>query len=853
MVDERAKGRLKIFLGMAAGVGKTYTMLEAAQKKIKEGVDVLVGNVETHGREDTARLLQPLKQISAKTIIYKEKSFKELDADEIIRRKPQLVIVDELAHSNIPGSKHLKRWQDVVEILEAGIDVFTTINIQHIESYKDIVEEIVGIKIWETVPDHVVEQASDIELVDIPPAELLQRLREGKVYTGGMSEIALKNFFQEERLTALRELALRFTAEMVDIELNEMVSTMRKGKVWRQRERLLVAINHYPYMLPLIRSARRLAATLHAPWVALHVDDGTSLSDEESASLSKNLALARELGAEVTTTQDSEIWEGIRRIVQQKNITQVIIGKRIHWRWKTLFVRSLAEKISKTCNVDVHIIRPSAYFPIKKKLKKKSNFQALWPYFHIFCWAILISFINFILIHFVDYRVVGTLFLLSILLLGLFYRRGPLLFCSLLYIFIWAYFFAPKITSPQDIALGILFLLAALITGTLTNRVKRRQELLRKRERSTQAIYEIVREISTASTSGRLFQAVKMKLGSILNGSCEIIPKSAEDGLKYEPDSQVAHQQKEAAVAQWVFEHGQEAGWSTSTLPSVEYLYLPLKSYKEIVGVLAFRPYTGKLLLPEERNFLYTVAQQLANFLARSLVEAEERKNQLHRQMEEIYSRVVQSLSVELSRPLKAIQEALIQCEGVEKMIKEPRILSAHLKIQQTSESLMRITESTTSMAKLSGDVVAFKKELNDMRGLIQNSSQEMNFGNHRLLLNLADNIPPFPFDYSLMKILLQNLLSNAIQYSPPGTTIEVDATLDDTTFILAILDEGQGIPEDKLDRVFEKFYRVKGTSTTGLGLGLAIVKSIAEIHNGWITVQNRSTGGSKFSLIIPL
>lgn len=855
--NRRGKGRLKIFLGMAAGVGKTYTMLEAAQKKMNEGVDVLVGNVETHGRSETARLLAPLKRLPLKEIAYKEKTFYELDPDEIIKLHPQLVLIDELAHTNVPGSKHVKRWQDVVEILEAGIDVFTTINIQHVESYKDIVEGIVGIKIGETVPDHLIARAADIELVDIPPVELLQRLKEGKVYTKDLGAVALNNFFQEDRLTALREIALRFTAEMVDLDLHDMVGTIHQQKVWRTRERLLVAVNHQPYMQQLIRSTRRLAVTLHAPWVVAYVDNGTHLSDEQSAVLVRNLALARELEAEVVTTQDSDVVEGIRRLVEQKKITQVIISKTTqHGLWG-LFKRSLAERLSKACNVDVHIMRPSSYILTPKK-KKKAEFSNIFSYLHILLWALALTGLNMLVIPYVGYKVAGSFFLVSILLLSFFFKRGPLMCCAVYYALVWHYYFVPQAGSLElskpDVG-SPLFLLTAFIIGILTNRVKTRQELLLKKERSTQAIYEIVREISAAPTSEQLFKAVKEKLGIILQGNCEILSINTEGELDFENSSSLAQDAKEKAVAQWVLEQGKEAGWSTTTLPSVKYLYIPLKGYKENVGVLAFRPFVDRDLLPEEANFLYTVSQQLAHFLERSRSEEKERRNHFFNQIEKIYAKVLWSISDELYRPLTIIRDSLVDCMDEEEVVQNVKLFTMMNKIEQKSKNLLQVAESARAMATLSGGFIAFKKQMLDIATLIHAAHEEIKsvLKNHYLKTDIDKNIPLISCDPSLMNILLHHLLMNAIQYSPPQSTITIEATLLNGSFILAVMDEGRGIPDEDLDLVFEKFYRVQGTVSTGLGLGLAIVKAITEIHHGTIRVQNRSTGGARFSLILPL
>lgn len=856
--NRRGRGRLKIFLGMAAGVGKTYTMLEAAQKKMRDGVDVVVGNVETHGRPETAKLLEPLKTIAPKKIVYKDKTFTEVDLDAVIKMRPQLVLVDELAHTNVPGSKHLKRWQDVVEILEAGIDVFTTLNIQHIESYKDIVEEIAGVTIRETVPDHIVEMADDIELVDLPPADLLQRLREGKVYTGDLPEVALQHFFQEDRLTALRELSLRFTAEMVDLELHEMGGTAGRSKVWRPRERLLVAVNHKRYMQQLIRSARRLALTLHAPWIALYVDDGESLDEEESAFLSKNLALARELGAEVITTQDGDIAAAIQRVAEQKSITQIIIGKKTEHKLSDLFKPSLADQLSKACSADIHVMKPSAFFPQKKKKAKPPfSWRSLLPYGHILFWMALLTGLNALILPYVGYKVVGSIFLVSILVLSLFFTRGPLFFSAVCYLVIWDLLFVPKVgafdlSAPEDIGLALLFFLAAFVTGILASRVKKRQDLLLKKERSTEAIYSIVREIGSAPTSKHLVRAIREKLGLILQGRCEIITTQGNGTLYFEDDSLIAVDEKERAVAQWVFEHGKEAGWSTSVLPLVKYLYIPLKGFQSVVGVLAFRPFIEKTLLPEESNLLYTVAQQLAHFLERAFIDERERKSQYLRQVEQVYGKVLQSISDELYTPLQTIQEA---AQVYQVSTDREQLEDSLQQIEETSESLLRIAENATAMAKLSGGFVTFELALHDIAQWLQGCCMQIQglLKQHKLKVSIEPNIPQVAFDISLMSILMRHLLLNAIEYSPEASTIEIEASLYDDTLVLSVLDEGRGIPEDVLDLVFEKFYRVEGTPSSGLGLGLAIVKSIADIHHGSIHVYNRPTGGTKFSLILPL
>ncbi len=860
MESKSISGRLKIFLGMAAGVGKTYALLESAAQKQKEGIKVVVASICTHGRKETERLLEPLTVIPEKMISYKEREFSELDLDAILALKPDLAVVDELAHTNVVGARHLKRWEDVMELLDAGIDVYTTLNIQHVESYKDIVESITGIEIRETVPDLVLERASDIELVDITPAELIQRLKEGKVYIGDMSKMALANFFQEDRLTALREISLRFTAELVNRELHEMISILENKKGWGPKERLLVAINHHRYSKQLIRTARRLSLTLHASWMAVYVECGEVLDSEELDSLSKNIELARSLGAEVITTQDPVVSAGIQRVAEQNGITQIIIGKPLKGFLHRFFRSSPVDQLMKvSSNINVHVIRQASLFPKKRgKIKRKFSSEALKPYFKIILWVGAISLVSGLLESYIGYRVIGILFVLSVLLLALFFRRGPVLLAALLFALIWDFFFiTPRetlyVSSPEDIAFLVLFFLAALATGILTNRVKVRQELLVKRERSTQAIYEIVREISARGGGQESFESIMKKVGDVLGGRADILVKKMENGLNFQEMSPLVKEEKERAVARWVFENGKEAGWSTSTLPSVQNLYLPLRGFKEVMGVMAFRPSSNRSLGIDESNFLHTVAEQLAGFLERSFAEERMRKSEYFQKVEKIYVRVLNALLDALKRPLEKIQRAIFELKRGEGEGKYPKELVSTL--EESEKSLMRLAEDMKASARLSKELTDFQKRPHDVNILVQQCIQKLakSMKGHSVSVRMDPTLPKISFDFELMGILLTHLLSNAIEYSPPGSAIEIDGSITDGNFELSVSDQGSGIPEDRVEKIFEKFYRIPGTSSTGLGLGLAIVRSIAELHQGRIRAQNRPEGGAKFSLTIPL
>lgn len=850
--ESRKQGRIKIFLGMSAGVGKTYAMLEAAQQKKKEGIDLILATINTHGRQETAKLLEGLTLIPEKTIVYKDKSFRELDLDTVLKIKSPLVLVDEFAHSNIPGSRNEKRWQDILEIVEEGSEVYTTLNIQHVESYQDIIEGITGIRIWETVPDNVIEQA-DIELVDITPQELLKRLKEGKVYTGELSKIAAKNFFQIDRLTALRELSLRFVAEIVDKELHKIFA-LQKRKEWHPTERLLVGIDHKIHSQFLIRVGRRRAFALHAPWIVLYVDNGRSLDDEEHAMLSKNLALARKLEAEVITTKDMDIAQGILRIAEQKKITQILIGKPT----KKIFKRSLVHRLLKEdSRIDLQVIRKSPPFLSEKKKKKIIIAQKIFPYFNICFWTGVIGILCRLLTSYIKYQIIGFIFLLTILIFSLFFQIGPLFLSASIFALIWDFFFIPPlhtfyISEPENLALLLLFFITALITSSTTSHIRKRQKLLIKKEQATEAIYDITRQFASAHSSEEMINIFKEKVGATLNGIIEVIVK--KNGLNFDEKLSIKDE-KEQAVASWVFKNNKEAGWSTSTLSEAKNWYIPLKGSKTVVGVLAFYPLHHKPLLFEETNFLYTVSQQLANYLERNFLEDRERENKNLQQIEEIYEKVLHSVSHELHDPLKAIDDAILHLKNEKNVSENPKLLTAFRSIEASTENLLRVMKNAAAMAQLSGGFIKFQKIENEIPLLIQSCTKKLEsfLKGRELISKIQDDLPKISFDFSLMEILLYHLLINAIQYSPPGSDIELEAELLDGSFFLSVSDHGPGIPQQLIPFIFEKFYRLPGTRSPGLGLGLPIASFIAKIHNGKIGVQNIPSGGAKFFLILPL
>lgn len=623
--DELKKnsGKLKIFFGMSAGVGKTFAMLEEAQARLKEGITVIVGTINTHGRKETEKLLEGLPIIPEKWIKYKDTVFEEMDLDGILQAKPQLVLVDELAHTNVPGSRHPKRWQDVLDLLDSGIDVYTTLNVQHVESRKDIVESFAEIQIRETVPDLILERATTIELVDISPEELLERLKSGKVYLGNQSKMAINNFFKEDTLTALREIALRFTAEKVDHDLHALL-LQKKG--WKTREKLMVAVSQSPTSQQLIRRTRRRAFELDAPWIGIYVDVGKVLSDKEQAILTSHLNLVQELGGEVVTTHDTDVASGMQNIADQKNITQLIVGQSAPRRFWDFFQKSLIDQIEeKNPRFDLVILRPDKPSHVYRSIFQSPTLTRhdLTDYGIAIATVIGISCLGFLIIPWIGYKSVGQFFLLGILLLSFFVGQGAIFFAAILSTIAWNLFFIPPIFSfvipeTEDLILTIIYFFTAAILGLSTSRIRKQDQLLKLREKRLQHLYEIEKEIANAPNFQTLRANISTRLQSIFKGNFDILIKAKdEDTLIFDSPLPILAEEKEQIVASWALKNQKLAGWSTSTLPSAHALYLPIIFSQKALGILVYVPLTERLLDLNEISFLQTVAQQLGAFLIR--------------------------------------------------------------------------------------------------------------------------------------------------------------------------------------------------------------------------------------------
>jgi two-component system sensor histidine kinase KdpD len=861
--QEREKGgKLKIFLGMSAGVGKTYAMLEAAHVLIKDGSDVIAGIIETHGRSETQELLKNMPVIPRKTISYRDKEFSELDIDALLKRKPEFALVDELAHTNIPGSRHEKRWQDIVELLDHGINVYTTLNIQHVESRKEDVELATGIAIHETVPDSVIERAEQIELVDIPPETLLERLSDGKVYLGEKAAQAADNFFRQDKLTALREIALRFAGDVVGNELRELSSAGRSSR--SAHEKLLVAVSHSPHSRRLIRAARKMAFSAEMDWIALHVDTGIALSQDDKNRLSENIELARSLGAAIVSTTDPDLVSAIARIGKQHGVTKLLMGRPSRNFFSKLRPSLLGRLLAET-DIDIQVLydeplpagsKESFYLPFPFLAGKR-------PYQFVLVLIGAITVAGALLAPAVSYQSVGFLYLLAVLGAGAFFTIGPILSAAVLSALAWNFFFIPPkytfaITRPEDALMCLTYLLVAAITGLLSHRVSRNQKLLRAKERSSEAMLDILAQFAFQSKRKECLQTVMTKMRTFFGGSFEVV--FAKGGNDYEMTDAVSYRwlsaAREWAVAKWVLDNGKEAGWSTDTLSSSQALYIPLIAYGKVMGVLAYMPNNPDTALGEEaKSLMLALCGQLAFYFKQELYREQAQSAEELKRSEKLYQTILNSVSHEIKTPITAII-GLVSALEDDKIAVDPQARKPILdELSEAAERLNMEVTNILDMSRLSSGLLSLKKEWFDVRELAEACVLKLGqrLGDHKLELKIPDGLPFMHADYALMEQVVVNILSNALNYTQPESRIELSVSREGEKIVIRVADSGQGIPQEYLGKVFDRFFRVPGTPAGGTGLGLAIAKTIVDLHNGSIAAFNRPDGGAEFSITLPV
>ena len=858
-------GKLKIFLGMAAGVGKTYAMLETAQQLLLTGTDVVVGIAETHGRVETQALLERLEIIPRCQMEYHGTILAEMDLDAILARRPQLVLVDELAHTNAPGSRHLKRYQDVLEILEAGIDVYTTVNIQHIESRADVVYQITGIHVHETVPDTLLESAEGIELIDLSPEDLRKRLIEGKVYTAERVDVAANNFFRLGNLTALREMALRLTAERVDHQLHDYMQVKHIPGPWKSGERLMVAVSPAQFSERLIRWTRRMAYNLEASWIAVHVESSRQLSDSEKEGLSRNLALARKLGAEVVITSGENIVETLIHLAHQRNITQIVVGKPMRSRWIEIINGGpmVNRLIQHSGNIDVYVVtgdepaHPQTSKLPQSNLKTHSTWRA---YFLSFVVVAGITYLDFLLLPFIGYQAVGLIDLFAVLLIAVYLGRGPALLAATLSALSWNFLFIEprftlEITRAQDVILFLLYFGIAAIAGSLTARLRDQEKHARANADRAMALYTLTHEIAQALNMDEMLQTAIAHMDSVFNAEIAIIlAESGKLSSSAHPASTLLLNEKEYSVASWVFDNGKPAGRNSDTLPMAAAHYIPLLTPNRTVGVLGIRSCQDIRFSADQEILMETFIGQVALMIEREMLDEAAEQAAMIRKSDHLYDTLLNSISHELRTPIATISGAASSLND-ENTLANPLMRGLLIQdIRDSADRLNRLVENLLDMTRLESGQIKLKLEwcdAGDVIGVVV-KQMEKRLGKRPVMIRHDPETPLVQMDFVLIQQVLLNLLDNACLYTLPDTPIEITTQMMPGKLGISITDYGKGIPDDALEHIFEKFYRIPGSASGGTGLGLSISRGLVEAHGGKLTVENVPGAGARFSILLP-
>lgn len=858
------RGKLKVFLGMSAGVGKTYAMLEAAHRARREGREVVIGYVETHGRKETDALVAGLPLIPRRKVEYRGVTLEEMDIDAVLTRRPQLALVDELAHSNAPGSRHTKRYQDVAELLDVGIDVYTTLNVQHLESRADTVRQISGATISETVPDSVLDGA-EMEVVDLPPDELLKRLDEGKVYLPDRAEAAMMNFFRMGNLTSLREMALRLAAEHVGQDVHDYMQAMQIAGPWKSGHRLLVAVSASPYSANMVRWTRRLADSFDCPWLAVHIERLEALAAEAQTQLNQNLALARELGAEVITTADMDVAQALLRVARQHNVTQIVVGKpggrRVLDRIRgAIFLRQL---IVASGDIDVNVVRADKADTQSEPRRLTLVLESQLRQYGIGVAAVAVATaFNAALDTFVGHYALALIYLLTVVALALFVGRGPVFLAATLSALLWNFFFLPPrhtflITSVQDALMFGMYFVVALVLGQLTARIRAQERAERRREKRSTALYLLTRDLADAASVDEMSQRLVVQVGRVFDCSVALLLREADGNLARTPHpaSTFVLTEKEQSVAAWAFRFGKVAGSFTDNLPLSEALHLPLVTKQGAMGVLSVRLANDKPPTLEQRDLLDAFARQSALVLDRLRLGAESEQARVVAESERLSKALLNSVSHELRTPIAAITTAVSALDGI-KPGDQPalaRVLTGE--IQTSTARLNRLVANLLDMTRLESGRVKPHLEWCDVKDLVNAAvrKSEKELAQHAVAVSLPPHLPLVKLDAVLLEQALLNLLVNAASYTPPGTRVEIAARASAHELSLTVADRGPGLPPESVPHVFEKFYRVPGAPAGGTGLGLSIVKGFTEAQGGRAEAANRAGGGAVFTLCFPV
>jgi len=853
--SERAK--LKIFLGYAAGVGKTYAMLEAAQQRLRDGRDVVAAYVESHGRSETDSLLEGLEAIPKAQIDYMGVLLPEMDLDAVLVRRPQIALVDELAHSNAPGSRHEKRWQDVEEILAAGIDVYTTVNIQHFESLNDVVAQITGVIVRETVPDRLLDHAVEIRLVDIPPEDLLQRLQEGKIYIPEKAALATEKFFKPGNLMALRELSLRRAASRVDDQMRAYMESRSIAGPWAVAERLLVCVSGSPFSDRLIRTTRRLADEMKATWHTVYIETpGASKHTRENRErVWRDLRQAESLGAQVATLSSTSVAEALIGYAVKNHITKIVVGKPTKPRWREFLRQPLVDQIIRLSgSIDVHVVSITEEQKSPPKGAPRPHIPTPWTgYLKSLVLVLAISLVCAPADRYLDPTNLVMIYLLGVVLVATRLGRRPAMLTSFLSVLAFDFFFVPPrltfaVADTQYLITFSALFTVGIVISTLVSRSSERAEAIREREVQTASLYYLSRDLAVSSNLAGIVDAMVRNIEESLGAQIAVLLPEGERLEVKKSSADLTLDLKESAVADWAFKNCSPAGRGTDTLVSAGLLYLPIATTGDALGILGVKlkdeaDYTS----PLSRRLLLAFATQAALAIERVYLGKQAEQAQILLARESLERALLNSISHDLRTPLVSITGALgalmDKKSALEAETRDDLLAAAW----EEAGRLNRFVGNLLDMTRLESGALKLKQipcDVQDLFGCAL-AALEPQLGKRKIDVRVPFGLPLIRMDMVLMTQVMINLLDNALKYTPRDSRVDLAAGLADHTLTLTVSDRGPGIPEQELSRVFDKFYRVPvPEGAGGTGLGLSICKGIVEAHGGNIRAENRDGGG---------
>jgi two-component system sensor histidine kinase KdpD len=877
------RGRLKIFFGAAAGVGKTYAMLLAARERRSENLDVLVGLVETHGRKETQALLEGLEVLPARRIEYKGAILQEFDIDAALKRRPAIILVDELAHTNAPGSRHPKRWQDIHELLEAGIDVYTALNVQHLESLNDDIGQISGIRVWETVPDTVFEDADEIELVDLPPDELLVRLKEGKIYLPQQAQEAIKHFFRKGNLIALRELALRQTASRVDAQMLNYREDHSIREVWQVNERILVCIGPNALAERLVRAGKRLATSLRAEWIVTYVETPQlqRLPAEKRDGVLRILRLAEQLGAETVTLSAPEMSEALIRFARDRNINKIVVGKPTRRGWRRWLQGSVVDVlISHAHNINIYLLgsphpddrkelagEPSLFkrgpLPgLRQRIPSKTKKRYI-GYFWAFAVTLLSTLVGQIVFGRLELANLVMVYLLGVVFIATRFGRGPSILASVLGVGVFDFMFVEpyysfSVADSQFLITLVAMLVVGIVISNLMVNVRSQAKVAGHRERRAAVLYAMSKDLAASQTEEDIVRTAVRHLHSEFS-SRNIILFPNKDGRIVFPLGKALAESLHAAdlsVAQWVFDHNEMAGQGTNTLPGAAAIYFPFHNEEKVLGVLALLPVNlRRVFLPEQQKLLETFLRLIGQAVARIRFAEEAKTTHTQIEAERLRNSLLSAISHDLRTPLATIIGSASTLAEDTGLLQPRDRLDLSRAIVDEAERMSNLVNNILDMARLDAGALDLNKQWHPLEEIIGTALTILHkqLQGRPVKVKLPPGIPMLFADAVMIEQVLINLLENALRYTTAGSALEITVESGARIVSICVADQGPGIPPGMEERLFEKFYQARHeTAQSGVGLGLAICRAIIEVHGGKIYARNRAAGGAEFIFELP-